>query len=68
MRSGIGAAEELTAAGVETAVDLPGVAKNLQNHAILFIAAMYGALSATGGGSRQVQASDAPFTPRAAPE
>ncbi|KAF2135973.1 GMC oxidoreductase [Aplosporella prunicola CBS 121167] len=36
MRSGIGAKDELTKVGIETAVDLPGVGKNLMDHAIVF--------------------------------
>src|SRR5579862_9894196 len=37
MRAGIGAAKELQQQGVEVRADLPGVGKNLSNHAILFI-------------------------------
>jgi 5-(hydroxymethyl)furfural/furfural oxidase len=40
MRSGIGAASELAEAGVQAVLDLPGVGKNLQNHALLVIVAM----------------------------
>jgi len=37
MRAGIGAAKELRRHGIEVRSDLPGVGKNLSNHAILFI-------------------------------
>jgi 5-(hydroxymethyl)furfural/furfural oxidase len=37
MRAGIGAAKELRQHGIEVRADLPGVGKNLSNHAILFI-------------------------------
>jgi 5-(hydroxymethyl)furfural/furfural oxidase len=37
MRAGMGAAKELQQLGVEVRADLPGVGKNLSNHAILFI-------------------------------
>jgi 5-(hydroxymethyl)furfural/furfural oxidase len=37
MRAGIGAAKELCQHGIEVRSDLPGVGKNLSNHAILFI-------------------------------
>jgi 5-(hydroxymethyl)furfural/furfural oxidase len=37
MRAGIGAAKELRQHGVEVRSDLPGVGKNLSNHAIVFI-------------------------------
>jgi 5-(hydroxymethyl)furfural/furfural oxidase len=37
MRAGIGAAKELRQQGIEVRADLPGVGKNLSNHAILFI-------------------------------
>jgi 5-(hydroxymethyl)furfural/furfural oxidase len=39
MRAGIGAAASLRALGIEVVADLPGVGRNLQNHALLFIAA-----------------------------
>jgi len=39
LRNGIGAARELHRLGIEVVADLPGVGANLQNHAILFIAA-----------------------------
>jgi 5-(hydroxymethyl)furfural/furfural oxidase len=39
LRAGIGSAPELKALGVEVVADLPGVGRNLQNHALLFIAA-----------------------------
>ena len=37
MRAGIGAAKELRQYGIEVRADLPGVGKNLSNHAIVFI-------------------------------
>jgi len=37
MRAGIGAAKELQRHGIEVHADLPGVGKNLSNHAIVFI-------------------------------
>jgi 5-(hydroxymethyl)furfural/furfural oxidase len=37
MRAGIGAAKELRQQGIEVRADLPGVGKNLSNHAIMFI-------------------------------
>src|SRR5580704_7295525 len=37
MRAGIGAAKELRQHGIEVRSDLPGVGKNLSNHAIVFI-------------------------------
>ena len=37
MRAGLGAASELRALGIDVLHDLPGVGKNLSNHAILFI-------------------------------
>ncbi|MGA8612375.1 MAG: GMC oxidoreductase [Xanthobacteraceae bacterium] len=37
MRAGIGAAKELRQHGIEVRADLPGVGKNLSNHAIVFI-------------------------------
>lgn len=40
MRSGIGDPAMLRAAGIEVAHALPGVGRNLQNHAVLYIAAM----------------------------
>ena len=39
LRNGIGAARQLHALGIDVVMDLPGVGANLQNHAILFIAA-----------------------------
>jgi 5-(hydroxymethyl)furfural/furfural oxidase len=39
LRAGIGPAAELKALGIEVVADLPGVGRNLQNHALLFIAA-----------------------------
>jgi 5-(hydroxymethyl)furfural/furfural oxidase len=39
MRAGIGAAEDLRALGIEVIADLPAVGRNLQNHALLFVAA-----------------------------
>jgi len=39
LRAGIGAAAELKAHGIDVVADLPGVGRNLQNHALLFIAA-----------------------------
>jgi 5-(hydroxymethyl)furfural/furfural oxidase len=39
MRAGIGAAKSLRALGVAVVADLPGVGRNLQNHALLFVAA-----------------------------
>jgi len=39
LRAGIGPAAELKAAGIAIVADLPGVGRNLQNHALLFIAA-----------------------------
>src|SRR5262249_61536674 len=39
LRAGIGAAAELRARGIDVIADLPGVGRNLQNHALLFIAA-----------------------------
>jgi len=39
LRAGIGPAAELKALGIEVAADVPGVGRNLQNHALLFIAA-----------------------------
>jgi 5-(hydroxymethyl)furfural/furfural oxidase len=40
MRAGIGAAEELREHGIAVRADLPGVGKNLSNHAIVFIGLM----------------------------
>jgi 5-(hydroxymethyl)furfural/furfural oxidase len=37
MRAGVGAASELRELGIDVRRDLPGVGKNLSNHAILFI-------------------------------
>jgi 5-(hydroxymethyl)furfural/furfural oxidase len=37
MRAGLGAASELRALGIDVLHDLPGIGKNLSNHAILFI-------------------------------
>ena len=37
LRAGIGAARELRQHGIEVRADLPGVGKNLANHAILFL-------------------------------
>ncbi|HLH87447.1 MAG TPA: GMC oxidoreductase [Xanthobacteraceae bacterium] len=39
MRNGIGPATDLKDRGIAVIVDLPGVGRNLQNHALLFIAA-----------------------------
>jgi 5-(hydroxymethyl)furfural/furfural oxidase len=39
LRAGIGPAEDLKARGIDVIADLPGVGRNLQNHALLFIAA-----------------------------
>jgi 5-(hydroxymethyl)furfural/furfural oxidase len=39
MRAGIGAAAALKALGIDIVADLPGVGRNLQNHALLFLAA-----------------------------
>ena len=39
LRAGIGPAEDLKAHGIDVIADLPGVGRNLQNHALLFIAA-----------------------------
>src|SRR5215831_13383050 len=39
LRAGIGPAAELKALGIDVVADLPGVGRNLQNHALLFIAA-----------------------------
>jgi 5-(hydroxymethyl)furfural/furfural oxidase len=39
MRAGIGPAADLKARGIAVIADLPGVGRNLQNHALLFIAA-----------------------------
>src|SRR5262249_40979513 len=39
LRAGIGPAAELKTAGIAIVADLPGVGRNLQNHALLFIAA-----------------------------
>jgi 5-(hydroxymethyl)furfural/furfural oxidase len=39
MRAGIGPAAELKSRGITVVADLPGVGRNLQNHALLFIAA-----------------------------
>jgi len=39
LRAGIGPAGDLKALGVDVVADLPGVGRNLQNHALLFIAA-----------------------------
>ena len=39
MRNGIGPGADLKARGIEIVADLPGVGRNLQNHALLFIAA-----------------------------
>jgi len=39
LRAGIGPAAELKALDVDVVADLPGVGRNLQNHALLFIAA-----------------------------
>jgi 5-(hydroxymethyl)furfural/furfural oxidase len=38
MRSGIGPADRLQALGIDVHADLPGVGRNLSNHAILFVA------------------------------
>jgi 5-(hydroxymethyl)furfural/furfural oxidase len=38
MRSGIGPADHLRELGIEVRADLPGVGRNLSNHAILFLA------------------------------
>lgn len=51
LRSGIGPASELVAAGIQPRVDRPGVGKNLQNHPMLFIGAHL-----TGGGRQPVGA------------
>jgi 5-(hydroxymethyl)furfural/furfural oxidase len=37
LRSGIGSARELRALGIEVRADLPGVGRNLSNHAIMFV-------------------------------
>ena len=37
LRSGVGPAHELEAVGITSVVDLPGVGKNLQDHAMLFV-------------------------------
>jgi 5-(hydroxymethyl)furfural/furfural oxidase len=39
LRAGIGPAAELKQRGIDLIADLPGVGRNLQNHALLFIAA-----------------------------
>jgi 5-(hydroxymethyl)furfural/furfural oxidase len=39
LRAGIGPAADLKGLGIEVIADLPGVGRNLQNHALLFIAA-----------------------------
>ncbi len=39
MRAGIGSAGDLRALGIDVVCDLPGVGRNLQNHALLFVAA-----------------------------
>ncbi len=39
MRAGIGPAADLRSRGITVVTDLPGVGRNLQNHALLFIAA-----------------------------
>jgi 5-(hydroxymethyl)furfural/furfural oxidase len=39
MRAGIGPGGDLKARGIDVIADLPGVGRNLQNHALLFIAA-----------------------------
>jgi 5-(hydroxymethyl)furfural/furfural oxidase len=39
MRAGIGPAAGLKALGIDIVADLPGVGRNLQNHALLFLAA-----------------------------
>ncbi len=39
LRAGIGPAAELKERGIDVIADLPGVGRNLQNHALLFIAA-----------------------------
>jgi 5-(hydroxymethyl)furfural/furfural oxidase len=39
LRAGIGPAADLKQLGIEVVADLPGVGRNLQNHALLFIAA-----------------------------
>jgi 5-(hydroxymethyl)furfural/furfural oxidase len=39
MRAGIGPAADLRSLGIAVVADLPGVGRNLQNHALLFIAA-----------------------------
>jgi 5-(hydroxymethyl)furfural/furfural oxidase len=39
MRAGIGPAADLRALGIPILADLPGIGRNLQNHALLFIAA-----------------------------
>ncbi len=38
LRSGIGAAADLAALGIQTALDRPGVGRNLQNHPYMFFA------------------------------
>jgi 5-(hydroxymethyl)furfural/furfural oxidase len=50
MRAGIGAAKELRQHGIEVCADLPGVGKNLSNHAIVFIGLLQkpGARQASG--------------------
>ncbi|HEY1982343.1 MAG TPA: GMC family oxidoreductase N-terminal domain-containing protein, partial [Xanthobacteraceae bacterium] len=39
MRAGVGPAADLKARGIPVIADLPGIGRNLQNHALLFIAA-----------------------------
>jgi len=39
LRAGIGPAAELRALGIDVLADLPGVGRNLQNHAIVFVGA-----------------------------
>ena len=39
LRAGIGPAADLRSLGIEVIADLPGIGRNLQNHALLFIAA-----------------------------
>jgi 5-(hydroxymethyl)furfural/furfural oxidase len=39
MRAGIGPAADLKVLGIDVVADLPGIGRNLQNHALLFIAA-----------------------------
>ena len=41
LRSGVGPAKELAAAGVETKLDLPAVGKNLTDHMLLLIPSVW---------------------------